>query len=82
MTPINKITFKELEEYLNSQDCFGLTVTRREHILVYHFVRYYNKIRLSLNVLVSRKTKFVIGVTTENKTYEDLDELKEFVKRK
>ena len=81
MKPINQIMFSELQAYLTEKDCFGMTVHKKENVLIYTFLRYYNKKNLSLSVLVSRKTKHVISVKSGDTVYTDFDELKELVEK-
>ena len=82
MTPINKIKFKELDEYLYSQNVFGLTAQKRKHTIIYKFSRYYVKAELDLKVKVMRKTKYVMSVEHNGIIYTDLDKLKKLVENK
>ena len=78
---MGKVKFKELKEYLESKACFGFTVSRRKHTLLYSFIRYYNKKNLSLKVKVMRKSKYVMSVMIGDKIYTDLDEVKKIVEK-
>ena len=79
MIPLNKIKFKELDDYLYSKNVFGLTASKRKHTIIYHFSRYYNKVELDLNVKVMKKTKYVISAEHKGTIYTDYDKLKELV---
>jgi len=82
MTPLNKIKFKILKDYLESQNVFGLTVQRRKHTLIYSFSRYFIKLELNIRVKVMKLTKYVSSVEHEGTIYTDFDKLKELVEKR
>lgn len=74
--------FNELKEYLYTNSVFGLTATIRKKVLIYHFKRFYNGIRLQLRIKVDKDTKEVLSVENNGKVYTSFDDIKGLVENK
>lgn len=71
--------FDELKKYLTEHNVFGMTASKRKNVIIYSFLRYFNKRWLSLKIKVDRKTKKVISAINKGKVYESFDEIKRLV---
>lgn len=81
-TKLCDMTFQDLQAYLNQYNCYGLTASKRKRTIIYNFERYYNKIELSLKVMVLRSNKHVISVRCGDNVYTSFEELSKVVERK
>ena len=79
---LNTIKFKDFSNYLEENNCFGLTASKRKNTIIYFFERYFIGLFLHLKIKVDRKTKNVISVMVEDKSYTDLDKIKKLVEKK
>ena len=80
-----KITFDELQTYLNEHNVFGFTVKRNISTLTYTFLMMFRDTRKDpeeLYIEVSNNSKFVIGAyTNKGKNFNNIDELKQYTKK-
>jgi hypothetical protein len=77
-----KITFNELQTYLNEHNVFGFTVKRNIFTLTYTFLMMFRDTRKDpeeLYIEVSNNSKLVIGAyTNKDKNFNNIDELKQY----
>ena len=77
-----KITFNELQTYLNEHNVFGFTVKRNISILTYTFLMMFRDTRKDpeeLYIEVSNNSKLVIGASTNRgKIFNNIEELKQY----
>ena len=80
-----KITFNELQIYLNEHNVFGFTVKRNISTLTYTFLMMFRDTRKDpeeLYIEVSNNSKLVIGAyTNKGKNFNNIDELKQYTKK-
>jgi len=80
-----KITFNELQTYLNEHNVFGFTVKRNISTLTYTFLMMFRDTRKDpeeLYIEVSNASKLVIGAyTNKGKNFNNIDELKQYTKK-
>lgn len=79
MTPLIRIKFPEIKEYLMSQYCFPSTAKIGRRTITYKHVRILpsQSPQITVYVKVMRKTKYVMSCTIGDETYTDLESLKE-----
>ena len=77
-----KITFNELQTYLNEHNVFGFTVKRNISTLTYTFLMMFRDTRKDpeeLYIEVSNNSKLVIGASTNRgKIFNNIEELKQY----
>ena len=80
-----KITFNELQTYLNEHNVFGFTIKRNVSTLTYTFLIMFRDTRKDpeeLYIEVSNNSKLVIGASTNRgKNFNNIDELKQYTKK-
>lgn len=80
-----KITFNELQTYLNEHNVFGFTVKRNISTLTYTFLMMFRDTRKDpeeLYIEVSNASKLVISAyTNKGKNFNNIDELKQYTKK-
>lgn len=80
-----KITFNELQTYLNEHNVFGFTVKRNISTLTYTFLMMFRDTRKDpeeLYIEVSNASKLVISAyTNKGKVFNNIDELKQYTKK-
>ena len=80
-----KITFNELQTYLNEHNVFGFTVNRNISTLTYTFLMMFRDTRKDpeeLYIEVSNNSKLVIGASTnKGKVFNNVEELKQYTKK-
>ena len=78
-----KITFNELQTYLNEHNVFGFTVKRNISTLTYTFLMMFRDTRKDpkeLYIEVSNNSKLVIcAYTNKGKNFNNIDELKQYI---
>lgn len=78
------ITFKELNEFLNENNCWGITVKRvSPTVLEYMYVMMFRNLCESkhkkIKVTVSRTSKLVIGLEIEGKKFDNIYGFKKYI---
>lgn len=78
------ITFKELDKFLNENNCWGITVKRvSPTILEYMYVMMFRNLHAGrlkeIRVTVSRTSKLVTGLEIEGKKFDNIDGFKKYV---
>ena len=80
-----KITFNELQTYLNEHNVFGFTVKRNISTLTYTFLMMFRDTRKDpeeLYIEVSNNSKLIISTSTnKGKNFNNIDELKQYTKK-
>ena len=85
MTPLIKVKFSELKDYLISDQCFSpYTAKLDKRTITYRLKRLLPSKgpQLMIAVKVMRKTKFVMSCTIDDTVYTDLESLKEKIEYK
>lgn len=78
------ITFKELNEFLNENNCWGITGKKvSPTVLEYMYVMMFRNLHESkykkIKVTVSRTSKLVIGLEIEGKKFDNIYGFKKYV---
>jgi len=79
------ISFKDLDKFLNENNCFGLTVRRvNPNILEYKYLMMFRKngTPIEMLVTVSRMSKLVTALSIKGKSYDNIDSFIKDVKIK
>jgi len=79
-----KITFSELQIYLNANNVFGFTVKRNISTFIYTFLIMFRDTKKDpekLYIEVSKNSKLVIGASTnKGRKFNNINELKQYTK--
>lgn len=80
------ITFKDLDKFLNDNNCFGITVRQvSPTVLEYKYLMMFRNIKsdpTEMLITVSKTSKLVIGLSIAGNKYNDLDSFMKAVKIK
>jgi len=75
--------FKILEKYLLENKCYGFTVKRNRHTLIYRFFMMYRhnkKLPKKINVIINKRSKDILKVFIEQEEFDNINKFMNIIK--